>query len=249
MTTLYKYKYRCIEEGIDVGSWGKTPPTICINDHVDRTIDLNSIAIVEQFIKQHVTIDENTNGFFETDMIVNDVGVGATGSVSTFDVIWDSNITLWRTVLSCSNEMIGDELKVVAVPETPIGLITNPVSISDTVITVDNDVIANAYRGFECVIDDTTNKHVTVIKAIDTINNTITLKHASPYAYSASAPIKIGIFIVKYAKIHNALNIDIGIKGVKGKAIEQGKVVRITYTNNNGQAKKVYWRTEYYNDG
>ena len=249
MSTIYKYKFRCIEEGINVYTLGESAPTICPNDHADRTIDLDSIVVIEKYSKQIVTAEENTNGYFETEMVINDVPQGATGAVSTYDVAFDSNITLWRTVLSCSNDMIGDEAKVVAAPETPIGLITSPVSISDTIIAVDANVIANAYRGFECVLDDTVNKHVTVIVGIDTINSTITIKHASPYAYIAGVPIKIGVFVIKYAKIHNTLDIDIGLKGMKGKTVEKGKIIRITYTNNTGAAKNVHWRIEYYNDG
>ena len=248
-SVIYQYRFHCIEEDIDVTAWGETAPTLCPNNHADRTIDTNSITVIETRKPTAVTAQENSNGYFETNMFVNNVPSGATGTVSTFDVEFDSDVTLWRTVLSCGSNMIGDEIKVVASPETIVGQVTSPVSIGDTVINVNSTVTANVYRGCELVLDNTVNKHVTIVTAINAVAGTITIKNSSPYAFAATSLVKLGVFVVKYAKIHDTNPIDIGLKGIKGKELTKGVVLRIYYTNNDGQAKTIHWRSEYYNNG
>jgi len=250
MSTIYNYRAWCIEEGNYVEQWGDSAPTLCPNNHADRTLDPNSISITERRADNRFTAEENSIGYFETGQIINEIPSGATGTTYQFDVSWDSDITLWRTVFSSSSNMIGDEIKVVAAPETTVGIVTSPVAISDTVIHVNNTVTDNVIRGFECILLNGLDKHTTVITNVDSLNNTITIKHPSPYAFANNTTVvKISIFIVKYLKIHNTIDIDIGLKGIKGKELKQGTIVRIYYTNNDGQAKTVYWRPEYYNNG
>ena len=248
MTTVYKYRFVCIEENIHVTSWGIKTPTLCPNDHPNRQINTNSISVVETVNENTVIVKENTTGYFETDQTINVIPEGTPGTVTTYDIQWDSDIILWRVILSCSNDMIGDEIKVIAGPEMNVGLTTSPVYINDSIIHVEPLVASNVYRGCELVLFDGTNKHTTVVTAVDKNANTMTIKNPSPYNYATGALVKIGIFLVKYFKFHDTNDLDIGLKGLRGSEIPKGMIVRIYYTNNNGLGKSVYWRTEYYND-
>lgn len=250
MSTIYKYRAWCIEEAKYVEEWSESQPTLCPNNHANRNLDPGSISVIQTQSDNIVTAAENSIGYFETTQVINNVPSGATGAVSQFDVTWDSDITLWRTVFSASADMIGDEIKVVAAPETTVGTITSSVAVSDTIINVSNTVTANVIRGLECILSNGTVTHTTIITNVNPINNTITIKQPSPYTFDVNTTVvQISIFIVKYIKIHNTNDIEIGLKGIKGKEIKQGTIIRIYYTNNNGQAKTVYWRPEYYNNG
>ncbi len=59
----------------------------------------------------------------------------------------------------------------------------------------------------------------------------------------------MSIYIIKDLYITDTDRIPIGRKGMKGKIVPQGKIIRVYYTNNSGTAKTLRWRPEYYNNG
>ena len=248
MSIVDNYILRCITENTNVTTWGTSSPVSCPNN-TNHSIDVNSIAIIGTIQKNSVIVEEDSNGYFETTHFVNEIPAGETGAISTHDISWDFDITLWRTALTVTQDMIGDEIQVVASPETVVGVVTSQININDSIINVSPTVIANTQRGFQCVLDDGVNKFTTEIKSIDKTNNQITLKNNSPYNYTVNTPVKIGIFLVRYLQMHNTETYEIGLKGLKGKEIKTGTVLRIYYKNNNGTFKKIFWRSEYYNNG
>ena len=247
-TNLNYYRIWCVTENAYVTMWGTDMPTKCPNDTSD-TIDLDSITIVETMNINKFIAEENTNGYFETTNFINEIPSGNAGDITTYDITWDSDITLWKTILSVDTTMVGDEIKVVAAPETTVGAITSQIEIGNTIINVTSTAIQYMFRGCECVLDDGVNKHVTSIIEKNSDLGTVTIKNPSPYSYSTGTLIKMGIYVIKYIKLINLDPVEIGGKGIKGKDIKKGTVLRIYYTNNNGSSKTVYWRPEYYNNG
>jgi len=247
-TNVNKYRFFCIEENGYVSQWGTVAPTICPNNHADKTIDLNSITIVEKIETNIIVTDDTSVGFFCVEQFVHNVPAGSPGDISIFDISWDTNITLWKTVFTPLTENIGDIVNVVAAPDTLIGYATAPITTGDTVISVSPTVLANLHKGFEFVINDGVNKHVTVALDIDLVLGTVTLKEASAFDYIPGSLLYLGVYLIKNMKIFNTYPISMGDKGLKGKDLLAGTKIRIFHTNGDGLAKVAVWRAEYYNN-
>lgn len=247
-TEVNRYRIFCITENTYVYTWGTSEPTTCPNNPA-HTID-SSISIVETVSSQVVKAAEDSEGYFETGDIMMNVPSGTPGAVTTLDVTWPMDATLWRTVLTPTTDMLGDFINVIASPETTVGGLTAPASSGATVLSVNGTVTANIQRGLLITLDDGVNKDVLGrCTAIDTLAGTITVTTPLTHSFAAGTPVKVGVYVLNGISIHNTESIDIGLKGMKGKLIDAGMILRVYYTNNSGTAKTVYWRYEIYNKG
>lgn len=248
-TEVNQYRIFCVTENDYVYTWGTSPPTTCPNNSA-HTIDTNSITIVQTVSTQVVKAAEDSDGYFETGHIVMNIPSAAPGTVSSHDVVWPMNAILWRTLITPTTDMIGDVVTVIASPETTIGVITSSVSSGNTIFSVNSTVTDNIQRGMSVTIDDGVNKeNLGRCTAIDKINGTITVATAVTNSYAAGTPIKIGVYVLNGIYFNNTETIDIGLKGMKGKIIDSGVILRVYYTNNSGTSKTIYWRYEIYNSG
>lgn len=242
-----KYRLYCDTEGY-VYTWDTVEPTVCPNDS-GHSIS-GPITIVETISVNKFTAVENSDGYFETSHVKMDIPSNLPETVTEHDVSWPMDILLWKTILTPTSDMIGDEINVVASPETTVGVVGAPVGIGDTVITVNSTVLENTMRGFLITLDDTVNKDVLGrCTNIDLNNSTITVETPTSYAYSPGTPVKISVYIIKDLYISDTNNVDIGAKGFQGKSLPAGTILRVYYTNNSGTSKVFRWRPEYYNLG
>ncbi len=242
------YKLYCIDEKKVVEEWRSTPPTVCPNNMV-HNIELDSIKISKQY-NNSIIATEDTTGNFETEHITMIIPSGTPGDITEHDVSWPMDILLWKTLLTPTTAMIGDLISVLAAPETQVGAITSAVNIGDTVLNVDSGIFNYIKRGYLITLDDTTNKDVLDrITAIDSIAGTITVQTPTSFAYNPGTPVKISIYVLKNIYIDNTNTISIGGKGLKGKKVPAGIILRVYYTNNSGTTKTFRWRSEIYNDG
>lgn len=241
------YKLFCITEEKVVKVWGPKP-TVCPHNSVHE-IALDSVRVDENF-NNTIIAAENTYGDFETEPVNLIVPAGTPGDVTEHDVSWDMDILLWLSYLKPTSDMIGDSITVVAAPETTIGGVTAPISIGDTTISVNPGIFQYVKRGYLITLDDGVNKDVVGrCTAVDSINNTISFKNPTTYAFSPGIPVKMSIYIIKDMPVIDTDRIPIAQKGMKGKNVPQGTIIRVYYTNNSGTSKNVYWRPEYYNNG
>lgn len=249
-TEVNKYRIWCIEEGTNVCVWSENEPTICPNDHPDKTIDTAQTVILETLNVNHVKVEEDTDGYFESmDLLIN-IPTGTPGDVTEHDITWDMDILLWKTILTPTADMIGDSISVLAAPEKTVGVLTAPVSIGDTVLNVNSTVTDNIWRGFLVTVDDGVNKDVLGrCTNVDSVGGTITVKTPTTYAYSSGVPVKISVYVLQDIYISDTNKIVLGDKGFKGKTIDKDVIVRIYYTNNSGTSKEFRWRIECYNNG
>lgn len=242
------YKLFCNSEGKVVRVWGSTPPTTCPNNNT-HDIALDSIREDHQFNNKIIT-EENTTGDFETEDITMEIPQGVPGEVSEHDVTWPMDFLLWKTILKPSSEMIGDLITVLAIPETTVGAIVAPINIGDTTFYVDPGIFNYIKRGYVITLDDTTNKEfLGRITHIDSVSGTITTENATAYGYNPGTPVKMSIYVIKNLYMSDTDPIEIASKGIKGKSIQSGGILRVYYTNNSGTYKMFRWRTEGYNDG
>lgn len=248
MTSLNLYRVYCTVEEIYINTWDIVEPTTCPNNNT-HAISSN-IDIIDEVSTSNITVNEDTDGYFETTTVSMLIPSGLPGSVTEHDVSWPMNILVWNTHITPTTPMIDDSMSVIASPETIIGVLTVGTNIGDTVLNVNSTVIDNAYGGFLVTLDDGVNKDVVNrISGIDSINSQITVETPLSYAYSPGTPFKISIYLLKDIFIANTNEINIGQKGFRGKQLDANVPLRVYYTNNSGTEKTIKWRPEYYNLG
>lgn len=242
------YKFFCIDEQRVVRKWSATPPTTCPNNY-NHQIEAGSVRVDEKF-NNTILASENSDGDFETTHIKMEIPSGTPGAVTEHDVSWPMDILLWVTYLTPSSDMIGDQITVMAAPETQVGVIVSPVNIGDTVLYVDPGVFNYVQRGYLVTLNDGTNKDVLGrIIALDSGAGTVTVETPTTYAFAPMTQFQMSIYVLKDIYIFNTETVAIGIKGFKGKQVPAGIILRVYYTNNSGTSKTFRWRPEYYNKG
>ena len=240
------YELFCKTEEKVVYEWKDDPPTVCPHNSVHEIITNSIKESTNSF-----TAEENSEGYFETTHIPMDIPSGTPGDITEHDVSWDMDILLWMTYLTPTSDMIGDEISVLAAPETTVGVLTAPAGIGDTVLNVNSTVTDNVWRGFIITLDDGVNKDVLGrCTAVDAGAGTITVKTPTSFAFAAgTTPVKMSIYVIKDIYVMDTETIPIGGKGFRGKNLPAGTILRVYYTNNSGTAKLYRWRIEYYNIG
>ncbi len=251
MTTVYKYRVHCISEDKAVIVWGTTTPTICPNDHADRTIDTSKTTIIGTVSTQEFTVNEPTTGYFQHTTKKLTIPSGATGAETSHDFTWPMDILVWKVEFNPDTDNVGDQFDVIADPLKASGVLTANAVINDTVLNVPAALVnsEDISKGVEITLDDTTNtQNVGRITAIDTVNNTITVETALSFNFNSSVTvIYVNVCLVKERQIYKADDkIKIGEKGFRGKLLPANTVLRCNYINDDGAAKSLYFDLEYY---
>jgi len=242
------YKLFCLSERQVVRKWATSPPTQCPNNSTHK-IELDSVREDEKF-EGIVKASENSDGDFETTHITMQIPPGNVGDVSEHDVNWPMDILLWVTYLTPNNDMIGDEITVLADPERQVGGIIAPVNVGDTVLHVDPGAFAHIQRGYLVTLNDGSNKDVLGrIVALDSAAGTVTVENPTSFAFSPGTQFQRSVYVLKDIYVFTTETVRIGEKGFKGKLVPSGVNLRVCYKNNTGTAKTFRWRPEYYNMG
>ena len=245
---VYQYRVYCIEEATYVTLWGETEPTLCPNNHADRTINSSSTTIIDKINIDTVKAEEPTYGYFQSKSLEFNIPAGATGDVSTFDESWVSKILLWRSIFYINSENLGDVINVQAGPNTTIGVITAALSPGETVITANSTVFDYLlYRGLHVRITDGVNiDALGEVTNIDKENFQFTVSTATTNSFAIGSYIQLTICSIQNLKLTQIGNIKVANKGFKGQSVEPGQIMRLNYTNNDGLAKTINLRLEYY---
>lgn len=229
-------------------AWGTSPPTVAPSD--GSPINTALTTIIDVISNNNVVAEEMSTGDFETTHITMNISSGSPGDITTYDVTWPMDILLWKTDLTPNSAMVGDTITVMAAPETTIGALTASVSAGATILPVNSTVFAYLVRGYVVTLNDGVNKNVLGrCIAKDTVNNTITVETATTNSFAAGTPVQMSIYVLKDIYIGDTNVISIGLKGMRGKVVPAGTILRVYYTNNSGTAKTFRWRPEYYNNG
>lgn len=249
MTTVNQYRVWCTNSPAHYEyTWGTVPPTVAPSD--GSPINAALTTIVDTVNSKDVVVQEMSTGDFETTHITMSISSGTPGDVTTYDVTWPMDILLWKTDLTPNTAMIGDTITVMAAPETTVGALTAPASAGATVLSVSSTVFSYLIRGYAVTLNDGVHKNfLGRCIARDTVNSTITVETALTNSFAAGTPVQMSIYVLKDIYIGDTSVISIGLKGVRGKNVPAGTILRVYYTNNSGTAKTFRWRPEYYNNG
>jgi len=247
MTTLYYWRIRCDTDDKYEYIWDEDKPTVCPANNT-HTIDATKTSIINKVDENSIKIREETiltGGNFRCTTKSIDIGPS---EVVTEDFTWKIPISIFAISFATKDIHEGDSINVIIAPETTVGLLNSDVNIGETVLPVTDTVVNNVMLGYNITIDDGVNSEkLGEVIDIDTVNNTITVENATTNNYLAVTPTNINICVcmMKNYTIGPAWNYSIGESKIGGSYIDKGTIVRVKYTNNSTDTKKLIVQIEY----
>jgi hypothetical protein len=252
MTTLYNYRLYCIEEAKFVNQWAETEPTICPNDHADRTINTSQTVITDTMGTNIVRTEEPTSGSFQHTTIKITVPSNPIGTITSHPLSWPMDLQMWKTEFYTTSEHTGDVINITVAPNSIVGVLTQPADIGDTTLNVSPTVVNNSVilKGIEITIDNTViSQKLGRITAFDTTLNTITISNPLTNDYAAGTFVKFNLVLLKDVILHRINEPHrVADKGFKAKKLPANTPIVIEYQNNTGLAKECIATLEYYYD-
>lgn len=244
--TLSSYFVPCLTEGIQIVSdYVSTVPTTCPHD-VSHQIDSSNIILCDTITPELVYVNQNssipTGGYFRIDGYTVTTPANST---STTDIVYPYNISGYSVILMPTTDNIGDMCNFVAIPNTPVGILTADISVGATTLSIGS--VAPLNPGFFLSITDGTNTaDLGEIISLDIINNVITFSTPSTFDFSTSSPsiVKITIPRVKNFKFITNDTVPLGASKIGSSGLSAGQVVRVLYTNNGDHEKTFFFYTE-----
>lgn len=249
MSVVHRYRVMCIEENKMVTTYGTEPPTLCPNDHADRTINPFLTVVADTFKKNQVEIFNPTNGNFQYTCICLSIPAGEPDDISTHDFSWPMDLKIWKTEFYSGTEHVGDVLDVVVDPDRVVGLLNEDSTTGSTIMSVSSTVFEHPSLtcGVDVSLDNSGNSEkVGIIKGVDRNNLKLELDTPLPHNFTTGTKICLNIKMIKNVLIHQPNKMyTVGQKGFNSKNIDAGTVVRFFYKNSTGLAKNVYIEMEY----
>lgn len=217
----------------------------------DETIVTNTVAahdgdnivgngiIDVKILEESLDPNKRTGGHFKAHTLA--ITVPGSVGVHTQDFSYPYNISVLSVEFVGKAENDGDTFSVCFAPDTIVGAITSDVSATDTVINVQDSVIANSFVGMKVNITDLTNvDDLGYILEIDKNAGTITVSTAATQAFAAATPtyVRIAVESVKDVVI-DAVTAPIQVGGSKigGSFLAANTIIRLHYDNKDGVAK------------
>jgi hypothetical protein len=250
-TSVKKWRVWCTTDNKYEYVWSETEPTTCPYNPISHTIDASKTAAIEIINENIVSIKEElvqTQGIYRFRGYDFTIPSGTPGAVTQLNITWNRPITLLNGEFDAQTAHIGDLITAKVIPPTPIGAITAPVSIGDTVIHASPTVFDNIYNGFNVYITDGVNLDVLGENmSKNDVAGTITVQTAAAHAFSPLSPtyISIDVPVVENLTVKTARTYEFAKKKVGGKMIPAGVTFRIYYTNNSGTQKDFSFNFEF----
>lgn len=127
MTTVYKYRVRCIDESEWHEVWSETEPTSCPHD-TTHTLDPTLTSIIDKIEQTFTEVKEEavpTGGHFQVTSIALRANAN---SIGTEKIYWPFNITALQVNFVTSEENEGDVINMYGGKNTITGIITGSIS-------------------------------------------------------------------------------------------------------------------------
>lgn len=249
-TLLTQYRLYCIQEATFVYTWSADVPTLCPNNHLDRTIDSSQTVITGRTGSNYVVAGQDTLKNFQHTCITMDVPSMTPGDVYTHIFSWPMTIQIWKTEFYTGIEHLNDRFTIYVAPDTVVGALTAPASIGATTINVSPTVVTNQVVscGIDIELDNgVINEEPGRITAFSSGTNTLTFENPLTNNFAAGTLVKFNLKVINDIVMHRTGFVyKIGEKGLKGKTIPANTQLRGEYTNMDGQAKKLYVVIEIY---
>lgn len=250
--TVKVWQVKCIAENAMITTYSPTMPTLCPNDHPDRSIDPLFTIQVGEYKQDLITVQNSVPGVFQLKTFQINVPSGSPGDISTHDLSWPMDVYIWRTIFVPSASNVGDSLYVTIDPDRIIGDLTASAAIGDTELIVSSTVFTFPYlvKGVLCKLTDPLNPgNINIpsrIIGFDKDSFKIKLEHP------LTAPLGLGTFVIVNMVLVDTLLISqtiypyiTGAKGFSANRIPPNAIMRFFYTNGDGSAKTLNIDFEY----
>lgn len=247
---VIKWKIHCDTEAIDVEGYSNKEygsPTKCYNNNT-HTIS-GTPEILEIIHNASINIIEDTKpiaGHLRVETIKISILPWETKIV---DKNWVIDIAPLSVQLLTTHVHTGDTLQVDVSPGKIIGVATQDIAATDTVINVSPTVMQHASIGFpSCITDGVTTNEAGMITDIDRVNNTITVETALTDSFLASSPTYVSIsarFLGPHEFSNTVSDLTFGATKLGASHVPKGETVRVTYVNNSPNYKDLYILIEY----
>lgn len=246
--SLSNYVVTCLTEGIRVVSdYRATPPTVCPNNNI-HTIDPDQTQVycTKPMTDVQVLIP---SGYYQCSTLDLDMPTCTPGTIFTRDLVNPMRILLWTTSMYLPAQSEGDTVDIISAPDTPIGYITTSISADTSVIPVSSTVIENVLPGLDISLSDGNNYNdLGRILSIDQQNNTMTMEFSTTNSFDIGTPVLLNLKNVRNFDVCEDFSGEINLAAgwIKYKEVPANTTMRLIYHNNDGVAKCVVLKFEYY---
>lgn len=234
MSVINKYEIYCNTEETYIIGWGETPPTKCYNN-ASHDVNIHSVQLLDTVASNTVSIKEDmvdvTGNKWVECIPILDVAPTETKSVTyTFPI----TVSMYSFMFVTDATNKGDNLSIIANPNTDVGLISNDIAVGATTLTLPALVISQIVPGFWLVIDDGTNiDDIGRVLAVNRLTNTITFQTPTTHAFSATnTHVKFSIKVLNNLRLCGADKYRFFDDIIGSTPIPTGTTATFIYTNN-----------------
>jgi hypothetical protein len=129
---------------------------------------------------------------------------------------------------------------------SPVGVITQNITPSDNLITVNSTVTDNMETGlFITVTNGVTMDNLGEIFEIDKVNGTILIQTPSSLNYNAGCYLFPSVHVIKDYKLNASVPSIIGESSIGGSYVPAFYIIRLVYRNQSNATKNFNWYVEY----
>lgn len=205
--------------------------------HVEDTTQKIDVTVTEQ-VK-----NADTGGHFRIEGKQITIPANSTGSNN---MTWPYNISPLVIKFNTDSSNKNDIINMYVAPNTTIGVITDNLDISSTLLHVNSTVIKNINIGYLVYITNgVTLDSLGEVLSVDYTNNTITVSVANTNSYLAGSYVQMTVNVIKNYVINNPGSYAIGESKVGASYIPKNRIVNVQYTNNSSEEKTFTWYYEY----
>lgn len=243
--TVYQYRVYCIEEATYVTVWGTEEPTLCPNNHSNRAIDSSQTVIIDSIETTSVQVHDPSMGIYRLMTEVFDIPAGNTGDISTFNISYPMDVSIWQMELYSHSSNIGDNIDIIVSPNKTVGYLTAPGATGATGLSVSATITDNQFVSKGSYLQLFNNPtieelgRVTSLTHAGTTGGSVIMENGLTGYYPPGTLVQLNLIIVEnlfFCKLNQSHVI--GNKGFKSKEIPANTNMRIKYTNNSIEAKK-----------
>ena len=251
--SVKKWSVYCIEEDLNVITWSENKPSLCPNDHTDRTINSSRTRQLGVISSEQVSIKESFVGYFQSTSIEIDVPACYPGEKIEYDISYPMDLSVLKIGFYAHNNMVGDEIDGANSPLTLVGQLTETASYGSTILNIPGPIATNTdiVKGVEIRLAMLTNptiyEDVGRIISIDPTNFTYTVENPLSQEFPVGSLIYITIYTIRDFCIQRGDTFySFGKKGIGARELPANVINRWIYTNNNGEPKKYHIDLEFY---
>jgi hypothetical protein len=246
--SVNEYQIFCVTESTFKTTWGQEPPTSCPTDTA-HTINENSITTVQTINPNTVYIETDkipTGGNFRVSGYMKYIPLGTTGDIHTFDQVYPFPINLSLVAFTSDSNSAGDVIYADVSPDTVIGVNTAEILGTTGIINVNETVLEYLKIGYMVdVFTGVTSYELGRCLSINLNESTILTENTVPVTVAPGNYIRMSIRNIDCYCLSNGLHKTLGAGKIGAAYIPANTVLRLTYKNNNGEAKRFWIDNEY----